>query len=42
LTFSFVCTNHQPESEDEAEDFEDTLSLSSALASTFVDAATLV
>jgi hypothetical protein len=42
LTFPFVCKNHQPESEDEAEDFDEALSLSSAFASSFVDAATLV
>jgi hypothetical protein len=38
LTFilSFIYKNHQPEPDDEAEDLDETLSLSSAEAATFV------
>jgi len=39
---SFIYRNHQPESDDEAEDFDEALSLSSADAATFVWAAALV
>ena len=42
FTLSFIYKNHQPESDDEAEDFDDALSLSSALADTFVLAAAFV
>lgn len=42
FTLSFIYKNHQPESDDEAEDFDDALSLSSALAATFVLAAAFV
>lgn len=48
LTFilSFIYKNHQPESDDEADDFDDALSLflslSSALVETFVLAAAFV
>jgi hypothetical protein len=42
FTLSFIYKNHQPESDDEAEDFDETLSLSSAEAATFVLAAAFV
>ena len=43
FTLSFIYKkSNQPESDDEAEDFDDALSLSSALADTFVLAAAFV